>query len=71
MTSEYRKIVERTWKTSQRQEDIRLWGYADVTYSGVGTILSPGDVINMPYSASGVSAMQALGAAWATASGRR
>ena len=70
-TSEYLKIVERSFKTSQRQEDLRIFGKSDITYQGRPTYLSPGDVINMPYKPTQSSPMQALGNAWVTASGRR
>ncbi len=69
--SEYRKIVERKTLSSDRQDEIRLWGYSPVTYNNRPTVLSPGDVINMPYLPGQTSAMQALGAAWTTVSGRR
>jgi hypothetical protein len=70
-TSDYRKIVERKEVMSQRQIESRLWGYAPVTYKNRPTILSPGDVINMPYKRNQTSAMQALGNAWNTVSGVR
>jgi hypothetical protein len=70
-TSDYRKIVERKTLTSQRQDDIRLWGYSPVTYKARPTILNPGDVINMPYKRGQTSAMTALGNAWTTVSGLR
>ena len=68
--SEFKKIIERTLSESDRQKDIRLGGYAESKFEDRGTILRPGDVINMPYADGQTSLIDALGAAYVTASGK-
>jgi hypothetical protein len=68
--SEFKKIIERTLQESNRQKDIRLGAYAESKFENRGTVLRPGDVINMPYDEGKTSLMEAIGAAYVTASGK-
>jgi hypothetical protein len=68
--SNFKKIIERTLNESDRQKNIRLGAYAESTFEDRGTVLRPGDVINMPYEEGQTSLMEAIGAAYVTASGR-
>lgn len=67
--SDFKKIVERVSRDSERQQDVRLRAYADTKYEEKGTAIRAGDVINMPYPSGTVSAIEAVGSAWVTASG--
>jgi len=68
--SEFKKIIERTALDSNRQTNVRLGAYAETKFQDRGTTLRPGDVINMPYQQDQQSLIEAMGAAYITASGK-
>lgn len=67
--SDFKKIVERVAPDSARQKDVRFRAYAETKFEEQGTTIRAGDVINMPYPSGTVSAIEAVGSAWVTASG--
>jgi hypothetical protein len=58
-------VVESTFILSPRQLETRQAGFSPVSYLGVPTTYHAGDVVNLPYTPSERSTIEAVGLAWA------